>query len=230
MPEETNRVLTDHAADLLLAPTPLAMANLAAEGLAGRARLVGDVMYDATLHATAEARRSSTVLARMELEGRSFAVATVHRAENTDDPAQLARVVAYLRQAAGARVVVFPVHPRTARRLADAAIDTSGLRLIEPLSYFDLHRLVDAAELVMTDSGGLQKEAYFHRTPCITLRGETEWVETVEAGWNRLWTDPEPDRDRERRDIPDYGAGAAGAACVAAIRAFLDPHAAMEAA
>ncbi|MBS0409753.1 MAG: UDP-N-acetylglucosamine 2-epimerase (non-hydrolyzing) [Proteobacteria bacterium] len=228
MPEEVNRVLTDHAADLLLAPTRLAMANLAAEGLADRARLVGDVMYDATLHAIAEARRGSSILQRLGLEGRPFAIATVHRAENTDDPAQLARIVAYLRRAAGQRTVVFPVHPRTALRLAEAGVDTGGLMLTEPLSYFDLHRLVDAAELVMTDSGGLQKEAYFHRTPCITLRDETEWAETIEAGWNRLWTDPGP--APERRDIPDYGAGAAATACVAAIRAFLEPHAAMEAA
>ena len=228
MPEEINRILTDHASDLLLAPTRTAMANLAEEGLERRARLVGDVMCDATLHAIAEGRRSSTVIARLGLEGRRYAVATVHRAENTDDPARLARIVVYLREAAGERAVVFPVHPRTAGKLRDGGVDTAGLLLTDPLSYFDLHRLVDGSELVLTDSGGLQKEAYFHRKPCITLRSETEWVETVEAGWNRLWTTPV--QEGERRDIPDYGVGAAGAACVAAIRAFLDPHTATEAA
>jgi len=219
MPEEINRVLTDHAADLLLAPTQAAMANLAIEGLSSRARLVGDVMYDATLHAVAEARRSSSVLTRLDLIGRRYAVATIHRPENTDDPAQLARVVAYLREAAHNRVVVLPLHPRTASRLAAAAIPTDGLLMTEPLSYFDLHRLVDGAKLVLTDSGGLQKEAYFHRKPCITLRSETEWVETVEAGWNRLWIDPA--QPTIRRDIPDYGTGAAAAACVEAIGSFL---------
>jgi UDP-GlcNAc3NAcA epimerase len=228
MPEEINRVMTDHAADLLLAPTRTAIENLAREGLASRARLVGDVMYDATLHAIAEGRRSSTIIERLGLTGEAYAVATVHRAENTDDEGRLAHIVGYLREAAKGRKVVFPVHPRTAGRLQAKGVDTTGLILTEPLSYFDLHRLVDGSQLVMTDSGGLQKEAYFHRKPCITLRSETEWVETVDAGWNRLWTGPE--HTGPRRDIPDYGVGAAAAACVVAIRAFLEPYPKTEAA
>jgi len=116
-------------------------------------------------------------------------------------------VVDYLRTASGSKPVILPVHPRTRAALDKYSISQEGLRLIEPLSYFDMHRLMASAAAVMTDSGGVQKEAYFHRVLCVTLRDETEWVETVEAGWNRLWTSPDY---RPRRDIPDYGDGRAG--------------------
>jgi UDP-GlcNAc3NAcA epimerase len=224
MPEEINRVLTDHAADLLLAPTRTAMAHLCREGLAERSVFVGDVMYDATLHAAALARHTSDIRRRLGLVDQAYALATVHRAENTDDPGRLAQILAYLRHAADERQVVLPLHPRTAARLG--AVDLGAVRLVEPLPYLDLHALLDGAELVLTDSGGLQKEAYFHRKPCITLRSETEWTETIEAGWNRLWTDTGP--ARPRRDIDDYGDGRAAEACVEAIARFLDPAALAE--
>jgi UDP-GlcNAc3NAcA epimerase len=218
MPEEINRVLTDHAADLLLAPTAAAMGHLAREGLSERALRVGDVMYDATLHAAARARASSDVVERLGLADAPYAVATVHRAENTDDRARLARITAHLRDVARERTVVWPVHPRTAGRLS--AADAAGLRLTEPLPYLDLQALLDRCELVLTDSGGLQKEAYFHRKPCVTLRSETEWTETIAAGWNRLWTDTGP--TPPRTDIADYGDGHAAEACVDAIVRFLE--------
>jgi UDP-GlcNAc3NAcA epimerase len=161
-------------------------------------------MYDVTLHAAAAARAKSGILERLGLSPKGYALATVHRAENTDDPAALAAVLAYLREQARARTVVLPLHPRTRAAAARASLALDGLLVTEPLGFLDMHRLLAGAAAVFTDSGGVQKEAYFHRVPCVTLRGETEWVETVDAGWNRLWRAPDY---RARRDIPDYGDG-----------------------
>ncbi|ATQ41135.1 non-hydrolyzing UDP-N-acetylglucosamine 2-epimerase [Caulobacter mirabilis] len=219
MPEEMNRILADHASDLLLCSTQSALEHLAREGLREKAVHVGDVMFDATLFAIEKSRSVSTVVEQLGLTDRPYAVATVHRAENTDDPERLATIVRYLQATAGGQEVIFPVHPRTRSRLQGLAVSTEGLRLVEPLGYLDLHRLLAGASLVMTDSGGLQKEAYFHRKPCITLRGETEWTETIEAGWNRLWTAPET--ATERRDIADYGDGKSGELCASIIADFL---------
>jgi UDP-N-acetylglucosamine 2-epimerase len=187
MPEEINRVTTDHMSDLLLAPTPTAIQNLCTEGLGERTVLTGDVMYDAVLHTRERALARSDVLERLQLGEAQFGVATLHRAENTS-VATLREVLETLNQVAQAQLpLIFPVHPRTRRMLET---DLSGwkphgaLRLIEPLGYLDMIRLVSAARLVLTDSGGLQKEAFFVGCPCITLRTETEWVETVEAGGN----------------------------------------------
>jgi UDP-GlcNAc3NAcA epimerase len=198
MPEERNRVVADHLADLLLAPTEAAMRHLAREGLAGRATLVGDVMVDA--HAWASARADEHVPPIVGGLDR-FVLATLHRAENVDDPARLSRLIDGL---ALPLPVVFPAHPRTR-----AAIDREGVGLpanvvmVEPLSHLAMVALELRALLVATDSGGLQKEAYLAGVPCVTLRSETEWVETVEAGWNRV-VDDDPAAVRAALDDPEF--------------------------
>ena len=218
MPEETNRVLTDHVSTLLFCPTDAAVENLAREGIAAGVEKVGDVMYDAALHAGTRAHTESRILERLGLAEGAFAVATVHRAENTDDPETLSQVLDYLRECAGAQPVVMPLHPRTRGAIERAGLSVDGLLAVPPCGYLDMHRLLQGATAVYTDSGGLQKEAYFHRTPCVTLRGETEWVETVENGWNRLWRGP---GYRPRRRIAEYGDGDAAGKIVAHIRNWL---------
>ena len=187
MPEEHNRVLTDHAADLCLAPTEIAMKHLAAEGLADRSVLVGDVMTDVLLRMRdAGAADASALVRELSLTPGEFYVATIHRAENTDDPARLAHI---MRGLAGLlRPVVLLAHPRVRARAAAQGLNLSTGSLIvhDPLSYPDLIAAVLASRGVITDSGGLQKEAYLLRVPCTTVRTETEWVETVELGWNVL--------------------------------------------
>ncbi|GAB4226992.1 MAG: O-antigen biosynthesis protein WlbD [Methyloligellaceae bacterium] len=216
MPEEINRVMADHLSQLLLCPTAEAVANLAREGITSGVHQVGDVMYDATLFAKEAAARSSRILDTLSLRPGSYSLCTVHRAENTDDEARFRKVLAFLEAAAQEAPVIFPIHPRTRQTLARYGIEPRGIRLIDPVGYFDMHALLSGAATVYTDSGGLQKEAYFHRVPCVTLRDETEWVETVEAGWNRLWTSP---GYRPRRDIPDYGDGHAAEKIADVIRA-----------
>ncbi len=185
MPEEINRILTDHASDLLFAPTTTAMRNLAKEGIPDtRMHLVGDVMYDACLFYRDRARRPEW-FDTLGVEPLDFVLATVHRAENTDDPARLTGI---LRGLAGAgRPVIFPVHPRTRQRInALDLADQPGLHLVPPVGYLEMVWLEQNCAIVATDSGGVQKEAYFHGKPCVTLRDETEWVELVEAGVNVL--------------------------------------------
>ena len=208
MREERNRVLVDQMSEWLFCPTPTAVANLEKEGLTKGVTHVGDVMYDAAIRARAQVETMPPA---------SYAgVATIHRAETTDDPALLAKVLDYLSKEAAQLPggIVFPVHPRT-RKAIDAAGLTVG-ELIEsaPVSYLEMTNLLRTARAVYTDSGGLQKEAYFHRVPCVTLRSETEWVETIDAGWNRLWTEPEY---KPRHEITDYGDGHAGQAIAAAL-------------
>ncbi len=205
MPEEVNRVVADHLADILFVPTTAGVANLAKEGITRGVHKVGDVMYDATLHAQRIAAERSLILATLGLALGSYAVATVHRAENTDDPAALARVMAWLSEQARERPVVLPLHPRTREALKRARLSPAGIRLIDPVGYLDMTELVRNAAAVFTDSGGLQKEAYFHRVPCVTLRSATEWVETVASGWNRLWDGP--DYATPRTTIADFGDG-----------------------
>jgi UDP-GlcNAc3NAcA epimerase len=208
MPEEINRVVADHLSTLLLCPTATAVKNLAAEGITRGVHAVGDVMYDVTLAMAKRAEERSRILESLRLEPKSYAVSTIHRAENTDDPQRFDRIVAWLEAAARGVTVVMPLHPRTRKLVAERGTP-AGVRVIDPLGYLDMTRLVHNATAVFTDSGGLQKEAYFHRVPCVTLRDETEWLETIEAGWNRLWTEP---NYAPRRDIPDYGTGAAAQA------------------
>jgi UDP-GlcNAc3NAcA epimerase len=190
MAEEVNRIMADHVSDLLLAPTEEAARNLEREGMPKEAvHLVGDVMYDAALYYAAKAERASTVLRRHALNPGDYGVVTVHRAETTDDPARLRNLIAGLLSAAKELPLIWPLHPRT-----KAAIDRldclqklgDRVSLIEPLGYLDMVMLEKHARCIATDSGGVQKEAFFYRIPCVTLRDETEWVELIRYGWNKL--------------------------------------------
>ena len=189
MPEEINRIATDHVSDLLFAPTQTAVDLIAKEGLAHRAVLTGDVGYDAVLFNKGLADRKSTLLQRLGLTAGKYAVLTVHRSENTER-GKLTQLLAWLAEAAGEDMhIVFPIHPRTAGLLPrdpEKFNQFPGMRLIKPVGFLDMLQLVANARLALTDSGGVQKEAYFLGTPCVTLREETEWVETVKVGANIL--------------------------------------------
>lgn len=186
MPEEINRVLTDHASDLLFAPTKTALINLLSEGIdAGKVLQVGDVMLDATLSYKHLALRPAS--AGIE-EDTPFVLCTIHRAENTDDPARLAGIVQILNQIGDRLPVVLPMHPRTVAAIGrlDGFVLSSKVRVIEPLGFNEMSWLLGRCSLVLTDSGGVQKEAYFHQKPCLILRDETEWIELVQAGFSCL--------------------------------------------
>jgi UDP-GlcNAc3NAcA epimerase len=190
MPEEINRVIADHISDLLFAPTEAAVVNLRCEGIAeSRIHQVGDVMYDAAIYYAARARGESRVLERLGLGVKGYALATVHRAENTDDIDRLGSILAGLLDMAEEIPLVFPLHPRTRAILERAGMlqdDFQGIHFIEPVGYLEMIMLECSARIILTDSGGIQKEAYWFGVPCITLREETEWVEIVQAGWNVL--------------------------------------------
>lgn len=220
MPEEINRVLTDHVSALLFCPTEAAVENLALEGISSGVHFVGDVMADATLAAKDRALSQSRILETLGLKDGEYVLCTLHRAENTDDPARLIKLIEAVRTLALGRPIIFPVHPRTAKVCAAHSISLDGFVVLGPQGYLDLQRLISGSALVACDSGGLQKEAYFHRRPCVTLRDETEWVETIEAGWNRLWTSP--DWKHPRKDIDCYGDGRAGDKIAELIADYLD--------
>ncbi len=206
MPEEVNRVLTDHVSTLLFCPTHIAVENLKNEGITKGVHIVGDVMMDATLAGIEIARSRSRILETLNLTEGGYAVATIHRAENTDDPGCLREAMDFLERCAKDRPVILPLHPRTRGALQNNGIKLSGVRTVDPIGYLDMQRLLAGCAEVFTDSGGLQKEAYFHHKPCTTLRDETEWLETIEAGWNRLWHGPPYN---PRRTIEEYGGGLA---------------------
>jgi UDP-N-acetylglucosamine 2-epimerase len=190
MPEEHNRVLIDHCADLLFCPTKTAVHNLSAEGIRRGIHLVGDTMYDAVLHFSDIAKHRSTILDCLKLEPKEYLLATIHRPSNTDSPKRLQEILRALVHIQ--TPVIFPIHPRTRKRIAeietgiDSDIKKSLLRIIDAVGYLDMLVLEQNARLILTDSGGIQKEAFFFKVPCVTLRTETEWVETVESGWNVL--------------------------------------------
>ena len=190
MPEEINRVLTDHAADLLFAPTAVAGENLKREGIAhSRIFLVGDVMYDAAVYYGAKADMESEIVQKLGLRPKQYVLATIHRAENTDDIDRLRSIFEGFEIVAKEIPVVFPIHPRTRQVLKQKlSYDkiANHVLLIEPVGYLDMIMLEKHSRLIATDSGGVQKEAFFYGVPCVTLRSETEWVELVELGWNRL--------------------------------------------
>ncbi len=190
MPEEHNRVLTDHCADLLFCPTQTAVNHLANESIVAGVHLVGDTMYDAILQFSDLAEQRSKILERFELTPGEYLLATLHRPCNTDVSDNLERILHALIDVN--EIVIFPVHPRTRQKitavdgLLQKAITCSKIRMVDPVGYLDMLMLEQNARLIMTDSGGIQKEAYLFGIPCITLRSETEWAETVAAGWNVL--------------------------------------------
>lgn len=221
MPEEVNRVLVDRVSTLCFCPSPTAVANLADEGIRRGVHMVGDVMAEVLALTMSVAPRRSRALDENGLREGAYVLATVHRAENTDDVGRLRDIIEGL-DAIG-EPVVLPLHPRTRKTIEHAGLALgSRIRAVAPLGYVDMVRLLMSARLVMTDSGGLQKEAYWAGVPCLTLRNETEWVETVSAGWNRL-----VGASRERIvdgahsfappvDRPElYGGPGVAAACVA---------------
>ncbi|HEY2141326.1 MAG TPA: UDP-N-acetylglucosamine 2-epimerase (non-hydrolyzing) [Solirubrobacteraceae bacterium] len=227
MPEELNRVLTDHLSDLLLCASDTAAANLRAESISDGVQVVGDVMVDVALRWQPAARADRRILAAHALQTGAYVLLTAHRAGNVDDPRRLRALVALLEALPGP--ILFPVHPRTRARLQAAGLweklaGVRGLRMTEPLGYVEFSALVCQARVVVTDSGGVQKEAYLAGVPCVTLRASTEWTETVEAGWNTLVDlnpaaalaalEREPPRERP---LEIYGDGHAGERCVAAI-------------
>lgn len=195
MPEEINRVMTDHVSSLLFAPTDTAVKNLQAENIVNGVYNVGDVMYDAVLF-NSKVAEEQVNLSHFGVEPKSYHLATIHRAENTDDKERMASIF----EAFGrlGEIIVLPLHPRTKSKLSayglDALLSLSNLKIIEPLSYLEMLMFEQNAKTIITDSGGVQKEAYFMNVPCFTLRNETEWVETVQSGWNTLL-------DPQRQDL-----------------------------
>lgn len=190
MPEEMNRVVTDHVADLLLAPTQQAIQNLQKEGLADKAVLVGDIMVDSLK--MADTIVSESLSSNSENSAKNHILLTLHRAGNVDDQKQLLSILSKI-DAIG-KPVLFPVHPRTAKILSNVnMLQYKNIRSIEPQSYLDNIRLMKEAQIVVTDSGGMQKEAYLLKKPCVTLRTETEWTETLQTGWNVLLSPNSPD-------------------------------------
>jgi UDP-N-acetylglucosamine 2-epimerase (non-hydrolysing)/UDP-GlcNAc3NAcA epimerase len=230
MPEELNRVLTDQLSGLLLCPSQTAMDNLERESVGGRAELVGDVMVDVAMLVAPRALQDDAPLAAAGVERGAYALVTAHRAGNVDDPARLEALVALLE--ALPFTGVLPLHPRTAARLRETGLmarlkGAPGVRLLPPIGYLEFTALLLGARAVLTDSGGVQKEAYLAGVPCITLRDTTEWVETVEAGWNVL-VDLDAgaalaalDRDRPAERLPLYGDGRAGERVVGALASWL---------
>ncbi|KAF5031185.1 UDP-2,3-diacetamido-2,3-dideoxy-D-glucuronate 2-epimerase [anaerobic digester metagenome] len=225
MPEEVNRVLTDHCSDILFCPTATAVRNLAAEGVTAGVHLPGDVMVDALRENLPLARERSTALADFGLSPKGYFLATVHRASNTDDPAALRAIMeAFSRLDAP---VIFPVHPRTRKKFAEYGIaPAANVRIVEPFPYFDMLALLSGARAVLTDSGGVQKEAYILEVPCVTLRENTEWVETLEDGWNvlvgadadRIVAEADAAGDARRQHAARFGDGHAAARIAAIIR------------
>jgi UDP-N-acetylglucosamine 2-epimerase len=187
MPEEINRVLTDHISDFLFCPTQTAVENLRREGIEKGVHLVGDVMYDAVLLYLNLVEKKSEIMERLGLKPKSYALVTVHRAENTDQPERLRAIFEGLERVAKEGLpVILPLHPRTRKQLNALQIHPKEVQVLDPVSYLDMLVLEKNAQVILTDSGGVQKEAFFFRVPCVTLRDETEWVETVETGWNTL--------------------------------------------
>jgi len=190
MPEEHNRVLTDHCADLLFCPTQVAVDNLLSECVQGKVHLVGDTMFDAVLHFYQIAEQKSRILKALDLQPKQFLLATIHRPYNTDIAANLMNLLSAFLDIG--ELVIFPVHPRTRAKIAEfdrnfsMKLASSNVQMIDPVGYLDMLTLEKNARLILTDSGGIQKEAFFFNVPCVTLRPETEWVETVQAGMNIL--------------------------------------------
>lgn len=219
MPEELNRILTDHLSTLLCCPTVTAIKNLHEENIKNGVYHVGDIMYDAAIHFADQAERYSTILQTQSLKPKEFILCTVHRAENTDNETRLSQIIKAFKEISEQGVkIIFPLHPRTKSWLKKYSLmnvlqNCPNILLTEPLGFLDMVMLERNAQAILTDSGGIQKEAYFHHTPCITLREETEWTETIESGWNQLaGSNAEQiikclSTPTEHREISEYGNG-----------------------
>jgi UDP-GlcNAc3NAcA epimerase len=188
MPEEINRILSDRISSLLFCPTITAVENLSAEGIKNGVYQVGDVMYDVALFYRERAQKNSRIFNSLGLTSKNVALATCHRAENTDDPLRLASILGAFSEIAKDLPLVLPLHPRTKKLIAENHLNPllDSIIITDPLPFLDMIALEQGAKIILTDSGGIQKEAFFYKTPCITLRDETEWVETVSLGWNHL--------------------------------------------
>ena len=210
MPEEVNRVVTDRISSLLFAPSQVAQENLLKEGVPlSHIATVGDVMFDVAKSLTPLARRQSTIRASLQLLPKQYILSTIHRAENTDDAQRLRTIITALDAIARSVSVVLPLHPRTRQALDRDGLTPKHITVIDPIGYLDMLALESEAQLIVTDSGGVQKEAYFQGVPCVTLRDETEWVELVTSGWNTLVppSDPEIIVSAIRRGLGSLGNG-----------------------
>ncbi len=234
MPEEINRILTDRISRWLFTPTETASNHLRTEGISDDQIIeVGDVMYDVALTHGGKVHADERVLKRLSLPPKNYVLVTAHRAENTDDPSRLTAIVEALKKVAESLPVIWPLHPRTRHTLektGNLPLGVPHLHLIEPVGYLDMVQLEKYASVIATDSGGVQKEAFFHCVPCVTLRDETEWVELVEAGWNRLAPPDEPNQlaktivtaiDRHGENISPYGNGSASSKIVSRLESDL---------
>lgn len=236
MPEEINRTLVDHASDLLFAPTETAIRNLANEGIKGdKVIKSGDIMFDGALHFATISERESKILSNLNLTSKKFVLASVHRAENTDSKERLSAIIQGIRSLSKYIPVVLPLHPRTRRKMEEFSLslqDSDSLIVCEPLGYLDMIMLQRNSALIATDSGGVQKEAFFFSVRCATLRAETEWVELVDAGWNKLIDPVSPEAvemgllSELNSPVPEskpdlYGDGRAGERILESISAYL---------
>jgi UDP-GlcNAc3NAcA epimerase len=203
MPEELNRVITDHVSTLLFCPTRAAVSNLSKEGITEGVHHVGDVMLDCIM-GLKERGVSTQVLERLGVVPGSYSLVTIHRAENVDDPEQLDNIISFLETESKTQTLVWPLHPRLRPQVDHMRKRLSRIIFCEPLGYLEMFELIQNCSEVFTDSGGLQKEAFFHGKLCTTLRSETEWIETVETGWNRLWYGA---RKEPQDALTEYGDG-----------------------
>ena len=224
MPEELNRIIADHLSTLLFTPTDTATRNLATEGISGdKVQQVGDVMYDAALYYRNKAQRPKNIKVSS-----GFILFTLHRAENTDRSERLSNIIGVLNEVAGETPVILPLHPRTRKLLNQGAYDVSKITMLPPVSYLEMVWLLEHCKMVVTDSGGLQKEAYFFGKKCVTTRDETEWRELVESGWNvlagasheRITTSICNAALPPSEQFPFYGTGTAGQSIVKQLRSF----------
>lgn len=244
MPEEINRILTDHASSLLFCPTRTAIENLRSEGITngindgvlidcktlhkvgflpeGSALNVGDVMYDLLLLTAEAAERRSDITGQLGLSSKEYQVLTLHRAENTNDPWRFSEIVRFVNDVTSGKAVIFPMHPRTKQVYDAAAVRFhKAVRIIDPVGYFESFALMKHSSLIMTDSGGMQKEAFWLKIPCITLREETEWAETLQSGWNVLYRNYEGHHAPIDFDDTIYGDGHAAKKIIFATASFL---------
>jgi UDP-GlcNAc3NAcA epimerase len=228
MPEELNRIIADRVSNLLLCPTITSVENLKKESLFAGVHLVGDVMYDVSLFYRKRAMERSSILRKLGLHDGNYVLTTCHRAENTDDAKRLKGIVDALARISEDMPVVFPIHPRTQKQLVKYNLQDHlhKVTLVDPLPYMDMVRLEQTAKAILTDSGGVQKEAFFYGVPCVTMRDETEWIETVDTGWNTLTgADTEAisqaflasNTPPQRTGITPYGEGNASELCLKAI-------------